>query len=191
VENGKKTTRLTEREDPMEDGEQQSTPRRAGEEEEHYCSIHPDTRAFKKCPVCGKYFCARCLVHYYGVYYCEACGSEHSPKRPTRKRQDIPTRTTTAPTDAAPLPDHYNESPKARRALTLALVGLIPGVGLILDVIALIVTFGAFSELSEIRGMRGTGRAVAAMLIALVWLAAQLVAAVMLLQHYVLKASLA
>ncbi len=170
----------------MEDDRPQETPDVPGME--HYCAIHPDTRAFKQCPVCGKYFCARCLVHYYGKYYCESCGADQVPKQPTHGKRDFPTRTTPIPTDAEPLPKHHDESPRARRALTLALVGLIPGVGVILDVIALIVAFGAFSELSEIRGLRGTGKAVMATIIALVWLAAQLAATMFLLQRYVFKA---
>jgi hypothetical protein len=61
-------------------------------------------------------------------------------------------------------------------------------VGIILDVIALFVVFGAFSELGEIRGMKGTSKAVTAMLISLVWLAAQL-GALLLIFRYLARAS--
>ena len=181
VENSKETTELTDEESLMEDSEQREGSEAS--EKDQYCSIHPDTCAFKKCPVCGKYFCVRCLVHYYGTYYCETCGAEHTKDKPGGKQHGLPVRTSAIPTDAAPLPEHYNESPKARRALSLALVGLIPGLGIVLDVMALIVAFGAFAELSEIRGMKGTGKAVIAMLIALVWLAVQMAAVMLLLQY--------
>lgn len=171
MQNIKETT-VAENNEPLEGAERPVPP--TDPEGKEYCVAHPDTLAFRKCPVCGKYYCTRCLVHYFGTYYCDRCGAEHAPKQPeATRRRDQPTRSSNIPTDSQPLPSGYDESPKARRAFKLAIIGLIPGVGLVLDVIALVFAYGAFSELSEIRGLRGTAKAILATAISLLWFVVQ------------------
>jgi len=151
-----------------------------------YCFLHPDTLAFRQCPVCKNHYCPRCLVHYFGAYYCEKCGASHAPQQPeAARRRDRPTRSSNIPTNSGPLPRDYDESPEARRAIKLALIGLVPLLGMVLDVLALVAAFRAFTELSNIRGLRGTGKAVIATVIALIWLPAQFLAAVLIAQHFV------
>jgi len=151
-------------------------PENPGElEGKPYCFLHADTLAFKQCPVCKNHYCPRCLVHYFGTYYCEKCGAAQAPQQPeATRRRDRPTRSSNIPTNSEPLPLDYDESPQARRAIRLALIGLIPLVGMVLDVMALIAAFRAFTELSAIRGMRGSRKAVIATAISLIWLPAQL-----------------
>jgi hypothetical protein len=187
VEPDEKTDALTDNREPLRDPP--APPDGPSEpEEKHYCAAHPDTLAFKQCPVCKKHFCPRCLVHYFGTYYCEKCGASQAPQQPeATRRRDRPTRSGIIPTDSQPLPLNFDESPQARRAMRLALIGLIPLLGLVLDVMALVAAFKAFTELGSIRGMRGGKKAVLAMAIAIVWLPAQLVGIFLVAQHFMTR----
>lgn len=188
MENHKKTGPLTDNNEPI--GDAPPLPDNPGPNEgERYCFLHPDTRAFKQCPVCGHHYCPRCLVHYFGTYYCEKCGAVHAPQQPeATRRRDRPVRSSNIPTDSAPLPPDFDESPQARRAIKLALFGLVPVIGIVLDIMALIRAFNAFTELGSIKGMRGTRKAVLAMMISIVWLVGQIIAILFVLSRYVLRA---
>jgi hypothetical protein len=183
MEDNKETTGLTDGKEPI--GDPPPTPENTGEPGgKPYCFLHPDTLAFRQCPVCGRHYCARCLVHYFGTYYCEKCGAEHAPQQPeATRRRDRPQRSTIIPTDSSPLPPDYDESPQARRALRLAFIGLIPLLGIVLDVLALVAAFRAFQELTEIKGLRGSRKALFATGLALVWLLAQLAAFFLVLRN--------
>ena len=124
------------------------------------CAIHPDKKAFRVCKTCGRSFCTKCLVHYYGVYYCEKCGAacpEHSPVAAAN------------PAACAPgvLPGTRGaESPEAARAFKLSLIGLIPLVGLVLEIIVLFIGFSAMSRSSMQPGGKTSQKALYAVLIA-------------------------
>ncbi|MFH1550716.1 MAG: hypothetical protein ABIH04_09165 [Planctomycetota bacterium] len=124
------------------------------------CAIHPDKKAFRVCKTCGRSFCAQCLVHYYGVYYCEKCGAECPERSPV-------TAANPAAYASGAVPGARKvESPEEARAFKLSLISLIPPVGLVLGIIVLFLGFSAMSRSGTQPGVKTSQKALYAVLIA-------------------------
>ncbi len=51
-----------------------------------FCKFHPHAAAQFLCPKCRKTFCALCVSHRQGRYFCRACSVECSPLEPARSQ---------------------------------------------------------------------------------------------------------
>ena len=124
------------------------------------CAIHPDKKAFRVCKTCGRSFCAQCLVHYYGVYYCEKCGAACPERSPVTAANPAVYASGAAPGARGV------ESPEAARAFKLSLISIIPPVGLVLGIIVLFLGFSAMSRAGTQPGVKTSQKPLYAVLIA-------------------------
>lgn len=124
------------------------------------CVIHPDKKAFRVCKTCGRSFCAQCLVHYYGVYYCEKCGAACPERSPAAGANPAAFAPGAAPMARSAAP------PEAARAFKLSLISIIPPVGLVLGIIVLFIGFSAMSRAGTQPGVKTSQKPLFAVLIA-------------------------
>jgi hypothetical protein len=133
-------------------------PREAVPAAPAHCVNHPEKKAFRACRKCARNFCVKCMVHYNYTYYCEACGEEVK-YGPAAGGEIAPEE------EAEPLLERI-ESREALRAFRLALIGLIPALGIVLAPIALVIGLIAMSHTPVQPGRETSNKALHSVLIA-------------------------
>ncbi len=114
------------------------------------CKNHPGVLATDRCAGCAEAFCGNCLVNLNGQNYCSSCKVMAVSGRPIVEEATIPCK-------------------EAGEALTYAIVGLFC-FGIILEPIALIKANKAKAMLAANPRLTGSGKATAAMVIAIIGL---------------------
>ncbi len=117
------------------------------------CVNHPGKKAFRVCKSCGKNFCAKCMTHWMGEYYCEECGEKARKAPVTDKSMQ------------AYMHMRY-DTDDAKRIFRLALIGLIPILGLVVEIIVLFKGFAVMSKPNISPGVDSSKQARNAILIA-------------------------
>lgn len=116
------------------------------------CRNHPGVEAANRCVGCMEPFCPNCLVSVRGQSYCGSCK-------------------VMAVRDGGPVFQQLTEEcPEAGEALKYALIGLLC-FGIILEPIALSKAFKAKKMIAANPNLTGSGKATAAIIIAIIGLA--------------------
>jgi len=142
--------KINEKEDrdisaPPEPKTHQAIPERP--EADTRCANHLDKNAFRVCSTCGRNFCVKCVVHYFGLYYCEPCGSRLQDNLTAPSSQSAATDQNIPGSEAGKIPDPRLFDKKSyNRSFRLSLFSLIPLLGLVVGVIALFIGFGEISR---------------------------------------------
>ena len=110
------------------------------------CHNHRGVAAFQLCHICGKPFCAHCLVQIRDQLYCAACKMETVTLPPVVGEGTIP-------------------CDKAREALAYAVVGILC-CAIIVEPIAIVKAVRAKAAIARNPRMAGNGLATAAIVIA-------------------------
>lgn len=116
------------------------------------CIKHAQSAAAGTCAACAEPFCDLCLVSVKGAKYCAECKTS-ALKGDSRAVNDGPVGVCT----------------EASEALKYALVGIVC-LGFILQPIALVKAIKAKKEIAQNPRLEGSGKATAAMVIAIIWL---------------------
>ena len=116
------------------------------------CKNHPNVEATDRCAGCAEAFCANCLVDIQGKKYCGMCKVMALQGQPP------------------PVPQATMPCKEAGQALTYAIVGLFC-FGIILEPIAIAKALKAKKMMTLNPNLTGSGKATAALVIAIVGLA--------------------
>jgi hypothetical protein len=114
------------------------------------CKNHPDVAAVDRCAGCAEPFCPNCLVDIQGKKYCGSCKVMAIQGQPVAEAATMPCK-------------------EADEALKFALIGLIC-LGIILEPIAISKALKARKMIAMNPQLTGSGKATAALIIAIVGL---------------------
>jgi hypothetical protein len=112
------------------------------------CTNHPTAEAHDRCTECRQPFCPRCLVEIEGQQFCGQCKMLAVKDRPLVEEATVPCKV-------------------AGEALTYAIVGIFC-FGIILEPIAIAKALKAQRMIREDPRLTGSGKATAALIIAIV-----------------------
>jgi hypothetical protein len=115
------------------------------------CKNHPAAAAVARCVGCAESFCSNCLVDIHGQKYCGSCKVLAVSGQPMVEEATIPCK-------------------DADEALKYAIIGLFC-FGIILEPIAIAKSMAAKKQLAANPRLTGSGKANAALIIAIVGLA--------------------
>ncbi len=114
------------------------------------CKNHPDVAALDRCAGCAEPFCSNCLVDIQGQNYCGSCKVMAVSGQPMVEEATIPCK-------------------EANEALTYAIIGIFC-FGIILEPIAIVKALKAKKMIEANPRLTGSGKATAALIIAIVLL---------------------